>query len=63
MQTRIAFMSAKDVENFPVPKLSPEQLSREEAIFTEQEKQLKQIKELEKVVAAAEPTEMPADWQ
>ena len=56
-------MSAKDVENFPVPKLSPEQLSREEAIFTEQEKQLKQIKELEKVVTAAEPTEMPADWQ
>ena len=63
MQTRIAFMSAKDVENFPVPKLSPEQLSREEAIFTEQEKHLKQISELEKAVAAAEPTEMPEDWQ
>lgn len=63
MQTRIVFMSAKDVENFPVPKLSTEQLSREEAIFAEQEKQLKQIKELEKAVAATEPTEMPADWQ
>ena len=63
MQTRIVFMSAKDVEDFPVPKLSPEQLSREEAIFTEQEKHLKQIRELEKAVAAAEPTEMPEDWQ
>lgn len=63
MQTRVVFMPAKDVEDFPVPKLSLEQLSREQAIFTEQEKQLKQIKELEKTVAAAEPTEIPADWQ
>ncbi len=63
MQARIVFMSAKDVENFPVPKLSAEQLSREEAIFEEQEQQLKKINELEKAVAAAEPKEMPADWQ
>lgn len=63
MQARIVFMSAKDVENFPVPKLSAKQLSREEVIFEEQEQQLKKINELEKAVAAAEPKEMPADWQ
>ena len=49
---------ALDTKNYTL-----QQLSREEAIFAEQEKQLKQIKELEKAVAAAEPTEMPADWQ
>ena len=49
---------ALDTKNYTLP-----QLSREEAIFAEQEKQLKQIKELEKAVAAAEPTETPADWQ
>lgn len=63
LQARIPFMSAKDVENFPVPRLLPEQLSREETIFAEQEKHLKQIKELEQAVAATEPTEMPSDWQ
>ena len=63
LQARIVFMSAKDVENFPVPKLSAEQQSREEAIFAEQEIQLRKIKELEKAVAAAEPKEMPRDWQ
>lgn len=63
LQARIPFMSAKEVESFPVPKLSPEQLSREETIFAEQEKHLKQINELEQAVAAAEPTEMPSDWQ
>lgn len=63
LQARIAFMSAKDVENFPVPKLSPEQLSREETIFLEQEKALRKIKELEKAVVAAEPTEIPEDWK
>lgn len=63
VQTRVAFMSAKDVENFPVPLLTADQIAREEEASVEQGMMLDEIERLVKAVRERELTEVPQDWQ
>lgn len=63
VQSRVAFMAAKDVENFPVPVLTAEQIAREEEAFVEQGLMFDEIERLVKAVRDRELTKVPEDWQ
>ncbi|MBM6705422.1 hypothetical protein H6A60_13210 [Sutterella massiliensis] len=56
-------MSAKDVEKFPVPELSEEQIAAEQHAFDEQTKLIEKRKLLDETIRSFEFTAIPEDWR
>lgn len=60
---KMLFMSAKDVEKFPVPELSEEQIAAEQHAFDEQTKLIEKRKLLDETIRSFEFTAIPEDWR
>jgi hypothetical protein len=59
---RLAFMSVKQVENFPIPSWTQEQIETEVKVFEEQECLLKEQARIAEALQKAELSEIPSNW-